>query len=118
MGVGIALIFLFFGVLWWFLGPVFADRRDRLWACALVGLSGGIEGLLKPLTHLLPDGLNRSFTEGVWHMNGWNTFQALFNPLWIAGLILLLVVLKPIIRPQGPAKPTSLRGNWSAGNRS
>ena len=34
--------------------------------------------------------------------NGWSTFEAMFNPLWIAGLALLLVAVRLLIQPGGP----------------
>lgn len=98
----IPIIFVFFAVLWWFLSPILPDRKDRLWATALVGLSGGIEGFLKPLTAFVPESISEPFIQSTWHMYGWNTFEAMFNPLWIAGLIVTLVVLRPVLDPKGP----------------
>ena len=98
----IPLTFAFFGVLWWFLRPILPSSRDRYWACLLVGLSGGIEGLFKPLSGLLPEFIQERFMAGVWHLYGWNTFEALYNPLWIAGLTLTLIVIRPAIDPHGP----------------
>lgn len=97
----VPLTFLFFAVLWWFLKPILEDPKQRFWACLLVGLSGGIEGLLKPLTFLLSPFVSTRFTEATWHMYGWNTFQSLYNPLWIAGLTLALVVLRPVLQSGG-----------------
>lgn len=98
----VPLTFLFFAILWWFLTPILETQKQRFWACMLVGFSGGIEGLLKPLTFLLPPFLSTRFTEATWHMYGWNTFQSLYNPLWIAGLTLTLVVLRPLLQAGGP----------------
>lgn len=92
---------LFFLALWWFLKPILPERSDRIWACLLVGLSGGVEGLLKLVADRLPEFFAESFNQATWHLYGWNTFEVLANPMWIAGLTLLLVVLKPLLQPDG-----------------
>lgn len=99
----IPLTFLFFWVLWWFLRPVLGNAADRLWACAMVGLSGGIEGFLRPFVAQLPAALNPArIDQSTWAPFGWNTFASLYNPLWIAGLTLTLVILRPVLDPAGP----------------
>ncbi len=86
----IPLVFLFFLTVWKFSGMLLHDRKQQLWAAALVGFSGGVEGFLLPHTQWAPPFVADRFREGVWHLYGWNTFQSMFNPLWIAGLTLTL----------------------------
>jgi hypothetical protein len=98
----VPLTLAFFAVLWAFLRPILPDRGDRVWACLLIGFSGGVEGFLRPFVRLMPDAVQAPFEGAVWHMYGWNTFESLFNPLWIAGFTLLLLVLGPALAPHGP----------------
>jgi hypothetical protein len=102
------LVFGFFGVLWWFLRPILPDRRERLWACLLAGFSGGIEGFIRPFAGLLPPAMGQTLLVDTWDMVGWNTFGSMFNPLWIAGLILTLVTLRPVLEPEGTPRPREL----------
>ncbi|MAR08523.1 MAG: hypothetical protein CL681_10660 [Blastopirellula sp.] len=92
---------LFLLTLWWFLKPILPARNDRIWACVLVGLSGGVEGIMKLVADRLPAFFSNHFAQATWHLYGWNTFEVLANPMWIAGLTLLLVVLKPLLQPDG-----------------
>jgi len=100
----VPLIFAFFAVLWSFLRPILPDHRTRLIGCVLVGLSGGIDWLVEPLLRLAPRGVEWEFSRATQDVFGWSTFEALFNPLWIAGLTLSLVVLQPILTPRGPTR--------------
>jgi len=100
----VPLTFAFFAVLWSFLRPILPDRRTRLTACVLVGLSGGITWLVDPLLRLAPAGVAWQFSLDTQGVFGWSTFEALFNPLWIAGLTLSLIVLGPILAPEGPRR--------------
>ena len=93
----IPLLFLFFYTVWRFTGALGFDRRERLWATALVGFSGGLEGLLAPYVAMGPEFVAERYHESVWGLYGWNTFQCLFNPLWIAGLTGTLWVLAAAI---------------------
>jgi len=107
------LLFAFFAVLWWFVAPfVRADDggRERALACVLVGLSGGLEVLVRPFGELLPEEPARMLAQGTWQMNGWTTFAAAYNPLWIAGGIGVMVWLRPVLgdRARGPLALTAL----------
>ncbi|MCO6457185.1 MAG: hypothetical protein J5I93_17960 [Pirellulaceae bacterium] len=97
------LTFAFFAVLWRFLGKLLDNRPDRYCACLLVAFSGGIEGFVKPLEGWMSPLVREQLHAGVWHLYGWNTFAALYNPLWIAGLTLMLVCLGLVLNPRGPA---------------
>jgi hypothetical protein len=65
-------------------------------------LSGGCAyAVLSVAPHLPP------FVRGVIKFDlrtvyGWSTFEACFNPLWIAGLTLVLVTLKPLLQTGVP----------------
>jgi hypothetical protein len=92
----IALVFVFFGVLWWFLRPILTDDRDRRWAAILLGFAGGFESWIQalvPSTVNFLDQTNR-FAKDTWTAYGWNFLASSFNPLWLAGIILALVVLR------------------------
>ncbi len=89
----------FFLVLWWFLGPVMAGRRERGWACVLVAFSGGLGFVVRAVAGLLPADTAEVATQDLWQLYGWSTFDAMFNPLWIAGLTLALLALRPLIHP-------------------
>lgn len=98
----VPLIFAFFAVLWRFLRPILPERRVRVLCCLLVGLSGGVDWLVEPLLRLAPPGVAWQFGMSTQDVFGWSTFEAMFNPLWIAGLTLCLVALGPILAPRGP----------------
>lgn len=102
----VVLIFLFFGVLWWFLAPFLETPGERLWAAALVGLGGGLDVWLRPLAGVLPHAFGESLKNATWQAYGWSTFGAMYNPLWIAALVIMLVLLRPILRrSESTAKP-------------
>ena len=89
-------------VLWRFLTPILPDTGHRAWACWLVAFSGGLEFLVRPLGAHLPPIIAPRTGQDLWHLFGWNSFESFYNPLWIAALILLLVVLRPLLQPGGP----------------
>jgi len=89
----IPLLFLFFHALWRFLVPVFSQTPDRTCACILVALSGGLEPLFVPLIQRLPPDLMDVSVQQLSPLLGWSTFQSANNPLWVAGLWLMLLVL-------------------------
>lgn len=98
----VPLIFLFFRVLWWFLHPLIPDTKARFRAVFLVGFSGGIEALALPIVAKWPADLQKVAYQALSDDQGWNTFAALYNPMWIAGLSCTLVSLRPVIQPGGP----------------
>ncbi|MDG2304093.1 MAG: hypothetical protein P8R42_05460 [Candidatus Binatia bacterium] len=100
--VRVPLVFLFFGVLWWFLRPILLDRRTRFVAATMIGLSGGLEGFVRPFAGAMPPAAAVEVLGSTSHLLGWSTFAALFNPVWVAGLTSTLVVLRPLLRPHGP----------------
>lgn len=100
----VPLLLVFFAVLWRFLGHLFAERRVKVWACALVAFAGGLEAIALPLARAgLPAAVAERMNLDLKHLYGWNGFAAFYNPLWIAALALLLVVLRPLLQPGGPA---------------
>lgn len=84
---------LFAVVLWKFAGKVFQNRSHQKWAFFLVMFSGGIEyPFIVLFQHLAAAGIGHpgvlnSAIQDMWHLYGWNTFQAAFNPLWLCGLV-------------------------------
>ncbi|MGH7857889.1 MAG: hypothetical protein ACREQY_11215, partial [Candidatus Binatia bacterium] len=105
----IPLTFAFFAVLWRFVARIYDDERTRIVACWLVGLSGGIDFVAKAALPLLPEGPAALVEQDLWHLQGWSTFAALHNPLWIAGLTLSLLTLAPILDPVEPPRSAALR---------
>jgi len=97
--VRIPLMLLFFRTWWWFAEPWLPERHDRMWSAVLVGLSGGVEGLLRFLDGVLPPELAATFLEQTWSLHGWNVFGAAYNPLWLAAMTLALLVLRPVLLP-------------------
>ena len=100
----VPLTFAFFAVLWSFLRPILPERRTRLMGCVLVGLSGGVDWLVEPLLRFAHPGVAMEFSRATQDVFGWSTFEALFNPLWIAGLTLAMLVLGPVLAPRGPER--------------
>jgi hypothetical protein len=99
----VPLLVLFLLALWRVTGVVLSDRRERTLACWLVLLSGGFEVLVDALQGRLPPQIQWQVGQDLWHLQGWNTFAACYNPLWVAALALTLVTLVPCLRPGGPA---------------
>ncbi|HOD08890.1 MAG TPA: hypothetical protein PKG98_12475 [Myxococcota bacterium] len=83
---------LFAVVLWRFLATIFSDRVHARWAFLLVMFSGGLEyPFVVAMQHLADAGIGpvwvwRQAVQDMWHLYGWNTYQAAFNPLWLCGL--------------------------------
>ena len=102
----VPLTFLFFAVLWWFLAPLVADVRKRLMTIVLVAFSGGLELLVLPTVNRWPLELQTVGYQALSDDQGWNTFAALYNPLWIAGLTCTLIALRPVVQPGGPQNLT------------
>lgn len=98
----VPLILAFFAVLWRFLGDVLPGGRERSWALWLIAFSGGVDFLVLRLAGWAPTWLENTLRQELWSLYGWSTFAGLYNPLWVAGLTLLLVVLRPVLRPGGP----------------
>jgi hypothetical protein len=99
----IPMLFLFFWLLARFVGRLFDDPARQRWAFLLVGLSGGIDILAKLARPWLPEGTSAVVSRDLWHVQGWTTFAAFYNPLWIAGLALTLSALALLLDPGRPA---------------
>ncbi len=100
----ISLLFVFFVVLWWFLEPFWPNTRQRLAATWLVGLSGGIEFVARFLVKAAPSWLQAVTYKALSDDLGWSTFAAFNNPLWVAAFTLVLIALRPLLRPIGPQR--------------
>jgi hypothetical protein len=106
----VPMLFLFFWLLARFVGRLFDDPDRQRWAFALVGLSGGIDILAKLARPWLPEGMSAVVSRDLWHVQGWSTFAAFYNPLWIAGLALTLYTLALLLDTARPAdRPTIAR---------
>jgi hypothetical protein len=99
----IPLLFLFFAVLWRLVCAVLPDPRHRVTAVWLVALSGGVEIVLEALAPGWPEPVADTVAQDLWHLQGWSTFAASYNPLWVAALTLTLYTLRPALQPGGPA---------------
>ena len=100
----IPLLCLFFWLVWRLTGRLFAQHDHRLWALWLVALSGGLEFLLQPTFGLWPPDVANVLREDFWAMFGWSTFEAAYNPLWLAGLCLVVPLLQAALDPQAPRR--------------
>jgi hypothetical protein len=94
------LTFAFFLVLWRLLGRMALNEGEKVWAVWLVALSGGLDWLARLVIPILPSHVAETVTLQLSGLLGWNTFGALWNPLWVAGMTLLLVFVTPLISPQ------------------
>jgi hypothetical protein len=65
-------------------------------------LSGGWEFALTAASAALPAGVASAVRSELWYLFGWSTFAASYNPLWLAGLSLLLVILGRALAPDAP----------------
>ena len=101
----IPLVFVFFAVLWYFLGPLLTNVRQRFIAAWLVAFSGGIEFLFLSNLDRWPPRVRTTLAEALSDDQGWNTFASMNNPLWIAGLILTLIALRPLLMRAGEQRP-------------
>ncbi len=97
-----ALIVAFAIGLWRFLDGFFESDRTRTWAVSLALLSGGLDFVARFAAQWLPPEVASTIGQDLWSMYGWSTYQALFNPLWVAGLTLLVVGLRLVLQPGGP----------------
>ena len=64
--------------------------------------------MVDPVLRLLPKPLYDVTFQDLWPLYGWNTFAALFNPLWAASLGLTLVTLEPMLKPMRPTRTQDL----------
>jgi len=99
----IPLLALMLLAFWRVTGVVLAERRERVLACWLLLCSGGLEVLLDLAAGGIPPQIRDTVQQDLWHLQGWNTFAASYNPLWLAGLALTFVTVVPLLRPRGPS---------------
>ncbi len=86
---------------WQLLRLVFHHDRERTWAAWLLALSGGFGALVGAFVPVSPSPLHQVVRQDLWTMMGWTAFEALYNPLWIAGLSLLFLLLCIVLAPGG-----------------
>lgn len=94
--------FLMMWALWRFLRMVLPHPESRARAIWLVAFSGGFDALVRPFAVLAPSPVSKWIGTDLWHLYGWSTFEAAFNPLWILGLAGILLVGTPLLQPGGP----------------
>ncbi len=99
----IPLLFLFFWLVWRLLERVLTTRAHRLWALWLIALSGGWHAYVLPF---LDSGsaVAQVARDDFWAANGWSTFEAAHNPLWLAGLVLVVPLLGHVLAPEPQPK--------------
>jgi hypothetical protein len=106
----VPLLVLFFATLWWFLRPVLSERKDRLAAAVLVGFAGGLESWVRPFgSGWLPASIDLRLQQDTSALHGWSAFASFYNPLWIAGLTLALLVRGRSCSPQSGRRGRSRR---------
>jgi hypothetical protein len=98
----IPILAAFTWVAWRFTGAVLGERRLRVGAMFLLFFSGGVAYLVRWTAPYLPPALGGKLALDTATVYGWSTFEAAFNPLWLAGLTLALVSLRPLLQPGGP----------------
>lgn len=97
------LLFLLLAAFWRVTGAVLTERGERVLACWLVMLAGGLEVLADRVVPHLPEEIGWQMKQDIWHLQGWNTFNASYNPMWVAALALTVTTLVPLVRPAGPS---------------
>lgn len=98
----IPLLLIFFLVLWRFVRKILSSSQECVWAVWLVAISGGIDYLLRFARELFPSQINETVKIQLYSLKGWSSFASFWNPLWISGFILLIIVLGVALRPEGP----------------
>lgn len=96
----VPLLFLFIMVLWKFLCKILKEPNHCLWAIWLIAFSGGLEFfLIMAMPKLnLPQNVSDEIYQQLWPLYGWNSFEAFYNPLWLAALILLIIIIEPLLK--------------------
>lgn len=97
----VPLVCAFFAMFWRFAGDFLPVRRTRLLAAGLVAFAGGLELLAHATFTLWPPRWQHTMLVALSDEYGWNGLAAFYNPLWVAGLTLSLVALRPVFQPVG-----------------
>jgi hypothetical protein len=97
----VPLLLLLAKAVWDVTGAVLETRPHRVRASLLVAFGGGVEWLLPLVADLLPPDVAMRARQDLWHLYGWHTFQAAYNPQWVAGLALSLWTLSRLLAPGG-----------------
>lgn len=98
-------VLAFTWALWRLAGRVHPDPAIRVWACVLALLSGGVAFAVRAAAPWLPEPIRQVVQQDLWSAYGWSAFDAAFNPIWMVGLALALLVLTPLVHPRGPRSP-------------
>lgn len=95
----VPLVFAFFAVFWRFAGDFVPEPRQRRLAAGLVAFAGGLEILFHATFSWWPARWQHSLLVALSDDYGWNVFAGFYNPLWVAGLTLVMLALRPMLRP-------------------
>jgi hypothetical protein len=75
--------------------------RERLVAFALVAFSGGLEWVAWALLPWCPPRVAAALEQITAPQYGWNTFEALYNPVWTAAHLVWIALLGCLLRSAG-----------------
>ena len=86
-----ALFIFLFVILWyWFVGIFFKDPPGRLFAFVFILLAGGLDGWVVLLGGVWPDAWAAVLKRDLWVVLGWTPYMTMYNPLYLAGWLVLL----------------------------
>lgn len=93
----VPLIFLLFFLAWRLSGRFFESRQERVWFAVLLGFAGGLESLVRLWANVLPPEWAPSLLGSTWQLQGWSTFAASYNPLWLAAFCLAFALIERLM---------------------
>ncbi len=92
------LLTLGFVLVWyWFLGVFFPAPRARLFACLFVLFAGGLDGFVALAAGLWPEAWAAVFKRDLWVVLGWTPYMSMYNPVYLAGWLVLLPWLRLVM---------------------
>ncbi len=93
-----ALLILAFVLVWyWFLGAFFTSPGTRLFAFVFVLLAGGLDGWVVLLGDFWPAAWQPVLKRALWPVLGWTPSMTMYNPLYLAGWLALLPMLRGLM---------------------
>jgi hypothetical protein len=87
-------ILAFVWVLYWFLGGLFQRAGVRLFACLFILLAGGLDGFVVLAGPLWPETWAAVLKRDLWVVLGWTPYMSMYNPVYLAGWLVLLPWLR------------------------
>lgn len=89
------LLIVAFVLIWyWFLGAFFERPKARLFACLFVLFAGGLDGFVALAGPLWPETWAAVFRRDLWVVLGWTPYMSMYNPVYLAGWLVLLPWLR------------------------